>query len=223
MAEVKTNTDVWIFLREARQLVADRRFGGGSRDAAASWLREQLRTARLRSRYRERRLADYRGAAIVATQLAGREPPPQVDREGGEIDPSSWGPGLVGVNWEDNWLHHSIGGAYGGYELFGIEVPLADLLALLPAVEPEVLVEQAQELVETPLEPSPAVRGPPALKGERTRRLAEKVCPGCLTDPNISTAAVMHSINAYIKDDPQEKKRGDVNYDAVARALGRRK
>ena len=217
MAEVKTNTDVWIFLREALRLVVDRRFGGGSRDAAASWLIEQLRTARLPSHYRERQLANYPGAVIVATQLLGREPPPRVDREGGTIEPSSWGPGLIEVRWENNslWCDATY---EGGYELLGIEVPLADLLALLPAaVEPEAPVERAQDLVRKPR------KRPPASKLERAKRLAETVCPGCLTDSNISPAAVKQLIDEYIENDPQEKRRGALSYHTVARALGRLK
>jgi hypothetical protein len=162
MDGLKSNT-VWIFLRDARKLVADRRYGGAL-GRAGSWLEEQLAEGRMPSRYQDRK---PHGPDEVRLWCS---PPSAADDNGDDswLDPTVWvRPNLTEVRWDESsaWWD-----GFGGYDLFGIEVPLAAVEALLPAaVEPEAPVEQPPLPAEEP--ESPAVQNTASWIAAEARQL----------------------------------------------------
>ena len=120
-----SSTGVWIVLNDALKLVAAHPFFG---EAPADWLLRQLRENRLPARFCERKPHGYDGSV----RRWGIAPAGPVDLDGGPIEAAVWARNPE-IHWEQSWAW--VGGLFGPpdpYDLFGIEVPLAVLEALLP-------------------------------------------------------------------------------------------
>jgi hypothetical protein len=130
MANQQDNTDDWILLHEARALVTDFYLAP---TFSAGWLLQRLRTGQLRWRYWGRR-------------VVGLSSPPSTDDGPINGDPAFW-EGRTQVFWDESWAKLTIKSrpalilgtkrvveSWQGVEVFRIEVPRAEVRALLSAV-----------------------------------------------------------------------------------------